>query len=77
MGGQIIKCGECRFFRIRHYGYGAWEQEPYVEMKCTNKFGLNNDYNVRKDDFCSRAESRKLHEEMVKQIFAKQGSEHE
>lgn len=51
---KLIKCKNCRFVREKHYENNG--EKPYKKTVCGNKFGLNNTYTVRDDDFCSRAE---------------------
>lgn len=51
---KLIRCKDCRFVRKKHYEKDG--EEPYIKSVCTNKFGLNNTYQVHPDDFCSRAE---------------------
>lgn len=51
---KLIKCKDCRFVREKHYEKDG--EKPYIKSVCTNKFGLNNTYQVHADDFCSRAE---------------------
>lgn len=50
---KLIKCKDCRFVREKHYERDR--EEPYIKSVCTNKFGLNNTYQVHADDFCSKA----------------------
>lgn len=53
---KLIKCKDCRFVREKHYENEG--EKPYIKTVCRNKFGLNNTYTVRADDFCSRAEPK-------------------
>ena len=55
---KLIKCKDCRFVHEKHYERDG--EEPYIKSVCTNKFGLNNIYQVHSDDFCSRAELREV-----------------
>jgi hypothetical protein len=55
---ELTKCKNCNFFCEKHYERDG--EEPYIKAVCKNKFGMNNTYQVRADDFCSRAEPKEV-----------------
>ena len=52
-------CEYCKYYTEHHYENDG--EEPYIKAikaSCSNKYGLNNGYQIHKWDFCSRFEPR-------------------
>lgn len=45
-------CGTCKYYKEHHYE--ELGETPYIKANCTNKFGMNNEYQVHEWEYCSR-----------------------
>jgi hypothetical protein len=52
----VVRCKECKYYEEHHYEREG--EPPYIKGKCGNKFGLNRQYMVHPEEFCSRGERR-------------------
>ncbi len=49
-------CEKCKHCYEGHYEEKG--EKPYIKRHCTNKYGLNNEYQVHEWDYCSRFEAK-------------------
>lgn len=49
-------CEKCKYCYEGHYEEKG--EKPYIKRHCTNKYGLNNEYQVHEWDYCSRFEAK-------------------
>lgn len=52
----VVRCKDCKYYEEHHYEREG--EPPYIKGKCGNKFGLNRQYMVHPEEFCSRGERR-------------------
>lgn len=52
----VVYCRDCKYYEEHHYEREG--EPPYIKGKCGNKFGLNRQYMVHLEEFCSRGERR-------------------
>ena len=52
----VVRCKDCKYYEEHHYELEG--EPPYIKGKCGNKFGLNRQYMVHPEEFCSRGERR-------------------
>ncbi len=53
---HVVRCKDCRYYEEHHYERDG--EPPYIKGKCGNKFGLNHQYMVHPEEFCSRGERK-------------------